>query len=464
MDAAVLIDWENFFWGREHNCSERGMELDISDEVERLVEFSRKLVAEVSEGARVAVWRAYADFNVWRAGNTTTGPRNDYFLQRTSAPLMRNGIEPVQVFTYPGGKAKNAADMRLTVDGLRLRSDDGIGVFLIVSGDADFIPLALDLRRMGARVIVLGVRGTTKEVLQRFVDRFEYFEDMTAAAHVDPPAESDLERVGQALLGLFDQRPSVVFAAVRPMLNKALGGSFDPSRFGQTDTGDFLRAHAERFGIGVRRAEHDWEIFRIDGEAPAAKDAESDSLLATSHATRAESAAAPQRASLSLYRRLLASRLPRFFVLTPAQWRSAAGSVFEALGDEHAAPTAEELMQRIEDDLEKAGIDGADKAAQAAMFQLLHAKVFVRAEDRGALPESSRATWTTPLAARDPLDEGSGARWMQSVAQLVVRELATRARSRAGGPMELVPELVAELVFGEVATEVELADVLGWLS
>ena len=78
---------------------------------------------------------------------------------------------------FPGGGNKNASDMRLAMDATALLNDEtGVDFFLLVTGDADFIPLVLELKRRGAEVAVIGVMWHTKPVFQRYCDRFEYFE------------------------------------------------------------------------------------------------------------------------------------------------------------------------------------------------------------------------------------------------------------------------------------------------
>src|SRR5690606_35657427 len=124
---------------------------------------------------RLTVARAYANFNDRRPGD---GDRRwDYYLQPLPRFLMEQGIEPVQVFRFPGGSNKNAADMRLAMDATALMNGRAaIDLFLLVTGDSDFIPVVIELKRGGARVMVIGVTGCTKPIFNRYCDRFEYFE------------------------------------------------------------------------------------------------------------------------------------------------------------------------------------------------------------------------------------------------------------------------------------------------
>jgi hypothetical protein len=68
--------------------------------------------------------------------------------------LLANNIEPVQVFSF-GNSAKNAADIELVVDALAVATDmPWIELFVIVSGDGDFVPLIRRLHALGKRSLV----------------------------------------------------------------------------------------------------------------------------------------------------------------------------------------------------------------------------------------------------------------------------------------------------------------------
>lgn len=182
--AALLIDWENFYLGRERAYRDVGREMDTVGDLEELLQLADRMVASLQ--ARTVVRRAYADFN---AVDGSRFGRDKYYLQGTPRGLMESGVEPVQVFRFNEGHRKNAADIRMTVEALRLCSEGrGIDLFVLVTGDADFVPLAIDLRRMGAHVFVVGVRGQTSAMLRQYSDRMEMLSDPVA-----PDARTDAE-------------------------------------------------------------------------------------------------------------------------------------------------------------------------------------------------------------------------------------------------------------------------------
>ncbi len=258
-NAILLIDLENFFLGREENVNGTPAPhiYSFKEDLEKLYNFA----VDLAGGRRLVVRRAYANFNVWRM--TKEGGPKEYYLQPLPNLLMDKGIEPVQVFRFPGGGNKNASDMRLAMDATALLNDQaGVDFFLLVTGDADFIPLVLELKRRGAEVAVIGVMWHTKPVFQRYCDRFEYFEDLVAAQEIEADSTADLAQVRDALQALLARSQPIKFAAVKPLLGRSLNRTFDPTRFDCLDTGDFLRRYGAELGVAVHKGEHDWEITR----------------------------------------------------------------------------------------------------------------------------------------------------------------------------------------------------------
>lgn len=144
-EVAVFIDFENLRYGL---LNYHGSEPDLQD-----------LVAKAKKYGRPSIMKAYADFS-----------EHPSELNRA---LQVAGIEainiPVKRSTYDkGGKSvervKNAADMVLALDAV-LEAIEAYAsrqnkVFLIVSGDRDYIKLVTILRnRYEQRVVIVGVPG-----------------------------------------------------------------------------------------------------------------------------------------------------------------------------------------------------------------------------------------------------------------------------------------------------------------
>ncbi|HYH64753.1 MAG TPA: NYN domain-containing protein [Urbifossiella sp.] len=273
--AVLLIDLENFYISREKLAPPPYGPDRFAADLEHLLAFAREAAGAGTDAERpLIVRRAYANFNSRRPRTAGVGSGMDYFLQRIPDVLLDQGVEPVQVFQLSRGgvRTKNAADMRMAMDATALLGTaSGIEQFVLVTGDADFIPVILELKRHGRDVAVIGVRGATSQHLQRFVDSFDFFEDLLAAGEVtsqigDAAATGatgpTIAEIAGALARLLSRTRPIKFAAVKPLLTKELNRPFDPLGFGYESTGDFLRRYAGELRIEVRHGPHDWEIDR----------------------------------------------------------------------------------------------------------------------------------------------------------------------------------------------------------
>lgn len=173
-EVAMFIDLENLRYGLLNNY---GQEPDFA-----------YLVKKAKKYGRPSIMRAYADF--------TEHP------QEITRRLQIAGIEsiniPVKRSTYShGGKQieriKNAADMVLALDAMieALEADkSGISkVFLLVTGDRDYVKLVTQLRnRFEQRVVIVGVPGSVAG-------------DIVSAAGEDDPIEvAQLKPVDKQIL------------------------------------------------------------------------------------------------------------------------------------------------------------------------------------------------------------------------------------------------------------------------
>ena len=358
--AILLIDMENFFLGREENVNNTPTPhiYSFKEDLEKLYSFAVDLAGE----RRLAVRRAYANFNVWRP--IKEGGPKDYYLQPLPNLLMDKGIEPVQVFRFPGGGSKNASDMRLAMDATALLNGDASGdLFILVTGDADFIPVVLELKRRGAEVAVIGVMWHTKPVFQRYCDRFEYFEDLVAAQEIDADGVADLASVRDALQGLLARSQPIKFAAVKPLLGRSLNHTFDPTRFDCLDTGDFLRRYGQELGVAVRKGEHDWEIVLASNDRAEP----SVGLFAFHPGLR--------RGGRTTATYWSAARL-RVYLVPFAQWLAITECLFrQASGDGPERPIVYyyDLLRTITAACEQSGMIDAERRVKAVTFQVFKA-------------------------------------------------------------------------------------------
>ncbi|HEY1191754.1 MAG TPA: NYN domain-containing protein, partial [Gemmata sp.] len=151
--AVLLIDFENFYHSRRDYFRDQnipvGDQPGPADDLAALVR-----VAERMAELPLAVRRAYANFNS---------------LPGAARDLMHRGIEPVQVFCLSETSNKNAADMKLAMDAVALADSSApFEHFVLVTGDSDFIPVILELKRRGHSVSVVAVTGATSTLIRRF--------------------------------------------------------------------------------------------------------------------------------------------------------------------------------------------------------------------------------------------------------------------------------------------------------
>ncbi|MEX5296453.1 NYN domain-containing protein [Kocuria sp. CPCC 205268] len=137
-DVAVLLDMENLFGGHHRDVT--------SAPVREVVRASGEFVRRHGLGGLVASARAYSDWS-----------RPEMGAYRRA--MLESGVEPVQVFSFGQG-VKNAADMEMVVDALRIAADcPWVGVFVLATGDAGFVPLVRRLHALGKHVVLVSTTG-----------------------------------------------------------------------------------------------------------------------------------------------------------------------------------------------------------------------------------------------------------------------------------------------------------------
>jgi uncharacterized protein (TIGR00288 family) len=84
---------------------------------------------------------------------------------------------------------KNSADIRMVVDALDLcYTKAHVDTFVIVSGDSDFSPLVSKLRENNKRVIGVGVKASTSDLLIKNCDEFIFYDDLARVAEAKKSA------------------------------------------------------------------------------------------------------------------------------------------------------------------------------------------------------------------------------------------------------------------------------------
>jgi uncharacterized protein (TIGR00288 family) len=130
------------------------------------------IVAELSSYGVANIRRAYGD---WTSGN----------LKGWKDKLHLFAIRPMQQFSYSAGK--NATDMALVIDAMELLYTQELDGFCIVSSDADFTPLVMQLRANGREVYGFGERKTPEPFVNACTT-FLYLDTLENSV-ADPEAE-----------------------------------------------------------------------------------------------------------------------------------------------------------------------------------------------------------------------------------------------------------------------------------
>lgn len=230
-DVAVFIDFENIYIStREKYKTNPNFEY-ITD--------------HCAKYGRVVLARAYADW---------------YQFSRVTNALYANGIEPRYVPTYyysderdpsPGSAIKNSVDIHLVIDAMRtLYNNPNIQVYVLVTGDRDFIPLVNTIRQHGKRVVVIGVAEAASSHLAQSADEFVFYHQLADDIVPPEPKAKDVYDVLVDAVHVARERKNAVTLATLKLLMKELLGDFDERNYT-----DAQGRHFSRFQDFVREAE-----------------------------------------------------------------------------------------------------------------------------------------------------------------------------------------------------------------
>lgn len=224
---AVFIDFENLALGFKGKKDKR---FDIQKVLERLVEKGKIIVKKA-----YADWADYAEYK---------------------KPLHESAIELIEI-PKRSLSGKNSADIRLCVDAIDLcYSKEHIDTFVIVSGDSDFSPLVSKLKENGKRVIGLGMKESSSNLLIDNCDEFIYYEDLERSIGTPPKIEKDLpekkkeafQLLVDSVLALVRENKEVLWSSLVKETMKRKKPSFNESYHGYRTFSDLLE-DAEKEGI-----------------------------------------------------------------------------------------------------------------------------------------------------------------------------------------------------------------------
>jgi uncharacterized LabA/DUF88 family protein len=194
-----------------------------------------RLFEEIATLGEASVRRIYGDFT--RPG-----------LKGWLAVLSRLAMLPQLQPAYTTGK--NASDMALVIDAMKLLYSKTLDGFCLVSSDSDFTRLAAEIREQGLLVYGFGERKTP-ESLRNACHRFVYLENLGVVADAAAPKGSAAGRSTQPLGKAVALINTVVeqiesdngWYHLGEVGNKLLNlkSDFDPRSFGEKKLSDLVR-------------------------------------------------------------------------------------------------------------------------------------------------------------------------------------------------------------------------------
>jgi uncharacterized LabA/DUF88 family protein len=204
-EVAIFLDLDNLVIGAR--------DANLTFDVTLLLDYIKR-----HTGGRIVLRRAFS-------GN----PRQDQKLMKEIATAGFTTQSAVALNNY----GKNLVDMYMVVDTMDTLVDgQEYGIYVLVSGDRDFVPLIHALRRRGKHVIGVGLKHTTSDNLMGLCDEYIYYEDMLPTP---PLSDSDTEALlVRAVDSLLFGNERVRASVVKERMIELSGGQF--GRFQYTDT------------------------------------------------------------------------------------------------------------------------------------------------------------------------------------------------------------------------------------
>ncbi len=245
---AVLVDFENM---ARPGAKSRG-DFDINLVLSRL-----------SEKGRVVVKRAYADWGRYR---------------EAKIDLQNAGLELIEMPSAREG-AKNRADIKLAVDAMELAySREHVDNFVIVSGDSDFTPLVGKLRELNKRVIGMGNRESSSELLIANCDEFIFYDSIASSSSSTPrrgtsrssSRKDPIALLAESMTALQREGVELPLASVVKDAMRRKDPAFDESAIGFSTFSKFLDSAGDKAGISLQTDPRSG-TYRVSlADAPAA--------------------------------------------------------------------------------------------------------------------------------------------------------------------------------------------------
>jgi len=215
---AVFIDFENLAIGFHDRKQDTKNKFNIKKILERLV-----------EKGKIIVKKAYSDWGKYQ--------------------------------NYKRDLHELAIELRLCVDAIDLcYSKDHIDTFVIVSGDSDFSPLVSKLKENGKRVIGIGMKNSTSDLLIGNCDEFIYYEDLEQKDASPPTLSRNTPKIKREVLQLLidsiaaltRENKEILWSSMVKDTMKRKSPSFSESAHGYRNFSELLRDAEKRGLVSLR--------------------------------------------------------------------------------------------------------------------------------------------------------------------------------------------------------------------
>jgi uncharacterized protein (TIGR00288 family) len=169
-NMAVFCDFENVALGVR---DARYADFDI-----------HKVLEKILLKGSIVVKKAYCD---WERYKTFKAAMHEAAFELIEIPHVRQS-------------GKNSADIRMVVDALDLcYTKAHVDTFVIISGDSDFSPLVSKLRENDKKVIGVGVKQSSSDLLIANCDEFIYYDNLVS--RVKKPSKTPSKTLAKGTKG-----------------------------------------------------------------------------------------------------------------------------------------------------------------------------------------------------------------------------------------------------------------------
>ena len=174
MKAIAFIDYENIWEG----LHEKGLEISPEEFILLLENYAKKINVDLR-----AVY-LYANFDkeeFWRT--QTAFEKNNIFTRHVYG---KNNYVNTDL-------RQNAADMELMLEiqEILLTRAAAVDLFLLFTGDGDFLPIIRRVRAWGKEIKIIGVKNKTNRLLSPYCESFDVFLELLPSSAAKYSPETD---------------------------------------------------------------------------------------------------------------------------------------------------------------------------------------------------------------------------------------------------------------------------------